>query len=343
MKALSGTIEDDAAPRVLMSPGPGDAMPNPYNRLLVESISSGASVRPFTWRSALFARYDVLHLHWPEALIFSTSRLRANLKISLLRLLMIRLRLSSSVVVWTVHNELPHEEVPHRAARALDAMTSATSARIHLNRTSAVSDAFISRKGRDVVIPHGTYPGGDPGMVAPQEGALLFFGSIRPYKGIDRLLAAFRDVHAVARLRVIGQASDRVLADRLKNLASADERVSLSFRYFDDCDLDEEIAHAAGVVLPYSAMTNSGVALLALSRDRPILAPAVPAILELQEEVGADWVSTFEGAVSGNDLEEFLVTLRSPRAASPDLQGRDWEAIAALHLRLYHELIRDAA
>ena len=330
-------------PRVLMSPGPGDAMPNPYNRLLVKSVHSKAIVRRFTWRNALIGPYDVMHVHWPEALLFSRGRVRAYLKAVLLRLLVIRLRLTKSVLVWTVHNEAPHDRLSRGHMRVFSCFTASAKARIHLNNFSAESYVSSSQTVRDVVIPHGLYPASGEGYDIPSQGnQLLFFGAIRPYKGVDRLVATFVDLSTSAQLRIIGQPSDPALANALQALAAPDERVSTSFRYFTDSELDKEILAAAGVILPYSAMTNSGVALLALSRGRPILAPAVPAILELQNEVGVEWVHTFDGVISGQDIEDFLEALQHPRTGSPDLSKRSWEVIGALHLKLYYELLGDA-
>lgn len=314
-------------------------MPNPYSRLLIESVSPRVRIRRFSWATALFGRYDVLHVHWPEALVFSKSSVRAGLKTFLLSLLCIRVRLGGVALVWTVHNDSPHEQLASRCTTiALRAFTSSADARVHLNRTSAGLDRPGMTKTLNIVIPHGMYPWEGSGGRTEQEDVLLFFGSIRPYKSVDSLLHAFKNVQTRMRLRVIGQPTNSALSNLLHELAAADERASLCFRYFDDDELNEEISRAAGVVLPYAAMTNSGVALLALSRNRPILAPAVPAILELQEEVGEEWVRTFEGPVGPADLEGFLLALKQPRGDAPKMSGRDWPSIGALHVELYEKL-----
>ncbi len=325
-----------------MSPGPGDSMPNPYNRLLLESVSEDVVAARFTWGRALFGRYDVLHVHWPEALLFSKSVARSAVKAALLVLLVYLIRARRTPVIWTVHNERPHDRLRKFPEHALATFLGVARVRIHLNEYSASVWRTGKCSGQDLVIPHGIYPEAAEDRKAGNRHGLLFFGSIRPYKGVEELLLAFRDARITTTLNVVGEVSSGPIRSRLEKLQDEDDRVSLAFGYLRDEVLDEVIGRAAGVILPYSAMTNSGVALLALSRARPILAPAVPAILELQAEVGSEWVNTFTGEISAADLERFAENIaplsHREQWGRPHFVNRDWPSIGSVHADLYRRL-----
>jgi beta-1,4-mannosyltransferase len=96
-------------------------------------------------------------------------------------------------------------------------------------------------------------------------------------------------------------------------------------------------------VLPFTDITNSASALLALSFDRPVLVPSLGAMGELQALVGPDWVRTYCGDLTPAVLSD-AITWAGPRAgAMPDLDALDWSAIARRTLSLYQAVIRGEA
>jgi glycosyltransferase involved in cell wall biosynthesis len=83
------------------------------------------------------------------------------------------------------------------------------------------------------------------------------------------------------------------------------------------------------VVLPYRETLNSGTAMLALSFDRPVLAPALGALSELGTEVGEDWVRTYTGDLNSSELQAALTwALDKKRPNSAPLTKFGWPAIA---------------
>ncbi len=109
---------------------------------------------------------------------------------------------------------------------------------------------------------------------------LLFFGFIRPYKGLDVLLEALRvagddDVHLTVIGEHWGDPSElvRAYADR--------ENVELRLEYVDDAEAAEYFARADFVVLPYLAPTPSAVAALAYHYDVPVIASDVAGLDEV--------------------------------------------------------------
>ena len=161
----------------------------------------------------------------------------------------------------------------------------------------------------------------------------LYFGLIKPYKGIEQLLKAVADnPEADLDVRLVGSPSDPILAAQVRAAVAADPRITADLSYADDATLAAEIADAALVVLPYRAMHNSGALLLALSLDTPVLAPDNEVNRRLAEEVGEGWLHLFDGTLTIDDLERALKAVAAgPPAGRPDLSAREWPESAALH------------
>lgn len=103
---------------------------------------------------------------------------------------------------------------------------------------------------------------------------LLFFGFIRPYKGLDVLLEAMRiaddrDVH----LTVIGEHWGDSSA--LVRQYAGHSNIELRLEYVDDAEAAEYFARADFVVLPYRSATPSAVVALAYHYDVPVIASRV--------------------------------------------------------------------
>ena len=81
------------------TPRPGPRT-NPYVSQLHESLrAAGVDVRPFSWRTALLGRYDVVHLHWPEILLGGSDTVRAAARRALTALFVVRLAVCRTPVV----------------------------------------------------------------------------------------------------------------------------------------------------------------------------------------------------------------------------------------------------
>jgi glycosyltransferase involved in cell wall biosynthesis len=160
---------------------------------------------------------------------------------------------------------------------------------------------------------------------------LVYFGQIRPYKNLDSLLSAARGLSPDdVRLKLIGWSKDPEFTRLLERLAAKAPAVSLDIResLVPQLDIEEAVDAADGVVLPYRRILNSGAALFALSRNRPILAPRLGTLPELRDEIGAEWVDLYDSeAVTTDILAGFGARLREQGAPTADLSSYDWGPI----------------
>jgi glycosyltransferase involved in cell wall biosynthesis len=198
------------------------------------------------------------------------------------------------------------------------------------------------------VIPHGAFehltrlPYERP--LPPELGAVegpvvLCFGVVRPYKGVDVLVEAFRRVEG-AELWVVG----RPLGVSLDGLR-APGSVRFVPRYVSDDELPAYFRRADLLVLPHRAVDVSGVLFAGLAFGKPMLLSDVGGFRELVEEHGAgrlvapgDPVALAEaiGALLADPGErERLAGSARAAAAGP----YSWDSIARRTLGVYEEVL----
>jgi glycosyltransferase involved in cell wall biosynthesis len=205
--------------------------------------------------------------------------------------------------------------------------------------------------GRVRVIPHGAFdyltrlPEERP-LPAELEGAegpvILFFGLLRPYKGLDTLLEAFRQVDG-AELWIVG--NPRMDVDPLRRLADqAPGRVRFVTRFVEDAEIPAILHRADLVVLPYRDAEHSGVLYAGLAFGKPLVLSAVGGFPEVAATGAARLVPPEDpGALAGA-----LGELVGDEAARAELAAaaRDaatgpysWDSVAAETLALYRDLL----
>jgi len=130
-------------------------------------------------------------------------------------------------------------------------------------------------------------------------------------------------------LAITGYRADRQYANELEMQAAGLIDVTTDFRseFLSPLELDDVIDRCDGVVLPYQNILNSGAAIHALSRNRPILAPFVGSLPELQRDVGPEWVQLYHGELEPAHLLSFVNHLRYKSADECDLRLYDWSII----------------
>lgn len=203
------------------------------------------------------------------------------------------------------------------------------------------------------VIPHGAFeyltrlPQEKP-LPVELEGAegpvILFFGLIRPYKGVDTLLEAFRSVIG-AELWIVGNpqidlAPLRELAERCPGT------VRFLPRFVEDAEIPAIFRRADLVALPYRDAEHSGVLYTALAFGKPMVLTAVGGFPELAARHGAARV-----VPPGNpaELGQALAELADDERRRAELAAAarraadgaySWDSVASQTLALYEELLQ---
>ncbi len=190
-----------------------------------------------------------------------------------------RLLLPRGPLVLTAHDLLPREPRPGQVAaqRRLYDAVDALVVHSEYGRGQLVRGLGLDR-GKVHVIHHGAFEHlarlpSQPLAAELEQVAgpvVLFFGLLRPYKGVDVLLEAWRGVPAGAELWIVG----RPRMDIAPLLASAPAGVRFISRYVPDAELAAYFSRADVVALPYSRterFDQSGVLATALAFAKPVV------------------------------------------------------------------------
>jgi glycosyltransferase involved in cell wall biosynthesis len=204
-----------------------------------------------------------------------------------------RLRRRGLGIVFTVHNVFLHfyrnrlhklvrDSCLRRAWRSCDALF------VHSDGLKAALADFLG-PGHPLiaVTPHGVWNGHEGDVPSPaargdERPRLLFFGVLRPNKGLHVLLRALERLPGCD-LTVAGEPDEPSYHKQVRELAGrfAPGRVELIDRYVDEREVPELFRRSRLVVLPYTFFASqSGVLHMALAHRRPVVASDLGAMGE---------------------------------------------------------------
>jgi glycosyltransferase involved in cell wall biosynthesis len=254
-------------------------------------------------------------------------------------------------VVLTAHDLLPREPRVGqvRAQRRLYEAADALVVHSEYGRRQLV-EALEIEPGKVHVIHHGAF---DHLVVQTREAALppelgevkgpvvLFFGLLRPYKGIELLLDVWRGLGG-AELWIVGR--PRMALEPLR--AKAPSRVRFVPRFVSDAELPAYFRRADVVVLPYlrtDRLDFSGVLATALAFGRATVASDIGGFSEVAAAGGLRLVAPGEPAQLHDALSELIAdpAARERLAAGARAAAAgpySWDQAAASTLDLYRRL-----
>jgi glycosyltransferase involved in cell wall biosynthesis len=258
-------------------------------------------------------------------------------------------------LVLTAHDILPREARPgQRAAqRRLYDRFDAIVVHSEHGRRRLTGELGVDAE-RVHVIPHGVLehladgpPAADAEVArasarppfATDRPVVLCFGLIRPYKGIDLLLEAWRGIND-AELWIAG--APRMDISSLR--ATAPAGVRFAPRFIGDDELPAYFRRADIVVLPYREIDQSGVLFTALAFGKPLLLSDVGGFPEIAATGAARSFPAGDAGALHDALRELLDD--EPARAALGARARElaageysWPEIARRTLALYESLL----
>lgn len=240
------------------------------------------SVNPLSWRAAVKRmvawRPDVVVMPWWQVYWAPSFSYVAR-----------RLRRAGIPVVFLCHNVTEHEAAAWKRALTRRALSRA-SGYVVQTRLDAEHLEELVPGAAPVLHLHPAYDQFPQARGAlPREHALelLFFGFVRPYKGLDLLIEAIALLPADldARLTVAGEFwhGPEQTMERMAQLGIS-EKVELVNRYLTEEEVAEYFARADAVVLPYRSATGSGVVAIAHHYEKPVIVTRVGGLPDVVED-----------------------------------------------------------
>ncbi len=332
---------------------------NPYTRLLASALEAAApglhcaheeALSPATvrrWRG----KAAVFHVHWAELLYHSPRAGRAGLKLAALLLALLQARRAGIALVYTAHNVAPHETAHPALDRLADAVLYRLVDAVHVHDDESRQEVLTRHPRRVAVIPHGNYIGAYPDACTRVEArrqlaiadttlVYLALGRIRPYKGLDDLICAFRQLPGEdLTLLIAGHPHDPAYGASLRALAAHDRRIHLHLHYVPDDQVQVYLRASDVCVLPYRSATTSGVAILAFSFACPVIAPDMGPFRSLVASgSGILYPPGAHGLRDALASARHCATEEARAAALAVARSLDWGPLARQHLALYQEL-----
>lgn len=342
--------------KILASPAFSNEKINPYNSLLYrEIVGLGSEVSEYTHSKAIFKKFDVIHFHWPDGYINKKSLLKMWQRISVFVAVIMSAKLKGSKIVWTVHNVVPHDAFhPTLSKYFMRWFVSQCDGLIFMSEEGKQTFFNLYGPNKNLqyqIIPHGHYRNSYPASIDKDEARkllslksdkkiILSLGMIKPYKNIDGLIKTFNitdfdDYELV----VAGKPETSELSDELKRLSQNAGNIHLFLKFIPDNEVNIYLSAADILILPYNAILNSGALLLALSFNKPVIAPHMGAIIALQKELGQEWIYSFKGELDSKSLLEALSFFGSTyRSDICPLDNYNWDRLAHSTLAFYTTL-----
>ena len=343
---------------------------NPYMQLLVgalrdRNVDIRTPVNPFFFPliRAVYANpdADVLQLDWLYE-FYETSDIGIDVidaVISILRAAMFCVDLFlvsrfGPAVVKHVHNKHHHERSLPRTERIVNEVTflladrlvvkcdraadvlTTTYATFNADDAAVVSDgSFISAYKNEVSTSAARTELG----IDEDTFVYLFFGLIRPYKGVTDLLRAFPAADLPdSELWIVGNPTDDALELELRRLTDEVSGVRTAFEFIPEERIQYYMNAADVLVLPYRTILNSGSAHLGLSFGLPIVAPAIGC---LPETITADGGTLYDPD-DPDGLKDALASVRADpslaaigRSNLKRARQNTWDSTADRLVRLY--------
>jgi glycosyltransferase involved in cell wall biosynthesis len=191
--------------------------------------------------------------------------------------------------------------------------------------------------------------------IGASERAVLCFGGIKPYKGIEFLLAAFQQLltrEKNYRLIVAGEPKKRS-EDYLAGIRETIERdfsrgeVLLKAQFIPDEEIELYFKAADVLVLPYKEIFQSGVLFLAYSFGLPVVATDVGSFREDVTEGSTGFLckagdpSDMANAIGTFFASDLYRDLKNRRQEIKDYANtrHSWDAVGELTCNVYAELL----
>jgi len=327
---------------------------NPYQILLKQELNKlGVRVignPPLSLLRLLIGRdgLDVVHVHWPHGTYKTTLQFLHVL------IVLIAYRILKNNVVWTVHELDAYESRHPRRDAWFRSVVMKLSRRliVHGEHTRQVLIEHHDYRRPIDVARHPSYIGWYKDEVTREQAraklglpddarVYLYFGYIKPYKGVEDLIQAFGQISVDgAILLIAGKPLDETIKQEVESMAATDSRVRTFLGYIADDGIQDFFRSADVVVFPFKNTQTSGSLMLAMSYGCPIIAPRIATLPEyVDSDIGFLFDPELPGAL-GHALDAAARAPLSSMAANARRRAETlrWDTMAQLHLATYQSI-----
>jgi glycosyltransferase involved in cell wall biosynthesis len=174
--------------------------------------------------------------------------------------------------------------------------------------------------------------------------SFLFFGRIQAYKGLGVFIEAAHILKAKKfdfQIKIAGNGPD---LEPYRDIISQSDFLILEDRYIPETELAALFGGATAVVMPYLEATQSGVAALAISAQKPLIASSVGSIPEvIKHEMNGLLVPPNQPVMLAEAMERLITDTQlclklSEGAALTAQTTLNWDKISEHTVRIYDKI-----
>lgn len=240
------------------------------------------SINPLSWHAmaeqAISSKPDTVIIPWWTFFLAPCYRFIAH-----------KLARAEIPIIYFCHNIVDHDSAAWKRQLSRFVLSSGTK---FLTQTRTETNRLKNLLGEVPVLthPHPVYdqfPAATQMLPRRAKLELLFFGFIRPYKGLDILIDSLSQLKdASIHTSIVGEpwGTNTEYWERRIAEAGLSERVELVARYVDEMETARYFSRADAVVLPYRSATGTGVVATAFHYVKPVIASDVGGISDVVQD-----------------------------------------------------------
>lgn len=273
---------------------------------------------------------EVFHIHWTAPIVQrADTTAEAETRLERFTTAVDAAKARGVVIVWTIHNVLPHDarhvDIEVRLCRML--ADRADVIHVLTPATPRLTAAHYELPTEKVAhVPHPSYQGvyatsmeraaaRESFGLAESDRAVLFFGQMRPYKGLGNLFAAVDQLDQEEADRTVLLLAGRTRPEdvpEVERTLARRVRVVRDHSFIDDADVARWFQAADLAVYPYRAILNSGSLHLAATFGVRALLPAEGHLVD--EFADEDWIRFFDPSEPIQGIRRSIVEAASAPA-----------------------------
>ena len=210
-----------------------------------------------------------------------------------------------------------------------------------------VSKIYRIPEQKITVIPHGIYDhyerveNAREVLGIKEKFVILFFGLLRPYKGVKHLIKAFEmlpdEVRNNSRLLIVGEIWEDKESVKAAENSPFRDKITVVNKYVPDSEVSLYFSASDVLVLPYTRASQSGVAHIGMAFGIPIVATEVGGLKEA--------LSNYQGSIFVEPNAESIAKALEKLYGEPEKrygvpEHLKWENLAKEWMKIVESLSR---
>lgn len=254
-----------------------DILSEQYDLMGIEEVSNDISK---------IKKVQAVFLNWME------SFLDDNTKRNLVLYKMMGVR-----ICWVFHNKMPHDCKRKSEIKNMEWLADFSNYIIVLSKSSVEYLPHARRNIKKCVyIPHINYINNYPickrdirkeNEIGEDEFIFSFIGLLRPYKNIEVIIQAFKELSLRnAKLFIAGSEGEKNYVSKLRMLSNEGKEIILDAGFIPNGEMEAYLRASDVLTLPYnkSSSMNSGAMIMAFSYGKTVIVPEIAMAKDIRDE-----------------------------------------------------------